>query len=444
MLVIIEKGMRGGISCTAHRHAEANNQYMENYNPENESSYIMYLDANNLYGWAMSQPLPLRNFRWLKLDNVSDSTRQDWLSYINTKKDGIGKIYEVDLEYPSELHDLHNDYPCAAEKLNVTDEMLSDYCKSIREKFKISSGNVHKLIPTLYDKEKYVLHEENLKLYLKLGLKLKRVDRVLQFSEKPWLKQYIDFNSEKRKESKNCFEKDFFKLMNNIAFGKTMENFRKRCNVYLETDPDHLCRQTAKPAYGSCKIFHENLVAVNMKKERLKLDKPSYVGMCILFLSKVLMYDFHYNYIKRKYNERVKLLFTDTDSLCYHITKDDSYRDFYHDRELFDNSDYAESSNFFFDENKKVIGKFKDEAEGNPIIEFVGLKSKMYSYRTATKNNKTAKGVKKNIILRDLDHSHYLACLQNSAIMQHKMRSIRSEYHQLLKTGSLYNAIQGI
>ena len=93
---------------------------------------------------------------------------------------------------------------------------------------------------------------------------------------------------------------------------------------------------------------------------------------------------------------------------------------------------------------KKVIGKFKDEAAGKPIIEFVGLKSKMYSYRTATKNNKTAKGVKKNIILRDLDHSHYLACLQNSAIMQHKMRSIRSEYHQLLKTGSLYNAIQGI
>ena len=215
-----------------------------------------------------------------------------------------------------------------------------------------------------------------------------------------------------------------------------MENIKKRCNVYLETDPNHLLRQTAKPTYVSCKIFHENLVAVNMKVEKLKLDKPSYVGMCILDVSKVKMYDFHYNYIKRKYNERVELLFTDTDSLCYHITTDDAYGDFYHDRELFDNSDYEKSSKFFFDENKKVIGKFKDEAAGEPIIVFVSLKSKMYSYKTEladgkTKNNKTAKGVKKNVIKRDLDHSDYLDCLQNNTIMQHNMKGIRSEYHQV-------------
>ena len=213
-----------------------------------------------------------------------------------------------------------------------------------------------------------------------------------------------------------------------------MENIRKRCNVYLETDPDHFLRQTAKPSI-SCKIFSENLVAANMKgkerKERLKLNKPSYVGMCILDLSKVLMYDFHYNYIKRKYNERAKLLFTDTDSLCYLITTDDAYRDFYHDRELFDNSDYAKSSKFFFDENKKVIGKFKDETARKPIIEFVGIKSKTYSYKTETKNNKTAKGIKKNIIKRDIDHSDYQNTLFGSGIMHHKMKTIRSEYHQI-------------
>ena len=314
------------------------------------------------------------------------------IQYINTKQYAIGKIYEVDLEYPDELHHLHNDYPCAAEKIKVTDEMLSDYCKDIKNKCKISSGNVHKLIPTLNDKENYVLHEENLKLYLSLGLKLKAVHRVLLVDEKPWLKEYIDFNTEKRKEAKNSFEKDFFKLMN-----------RKRCNVYLETDHNHLLRQTAKPSYVSCKIFHENLVAVNMKKERLKLDKPSYVGMCILDLSKVLMYDFHYNFIKEEYGDLVKLLFTDTDSLCYHIRTDDAYGDFYRSKGLFDNSDYKKSSKFFFDENKKVIGKFKDEAAGNPVVSFAGLKSKMYSYSDGIggvkiKNNKTAKGVKKNVI----------------------------------------------
>ena len=181
-----------------------------------------------------------------------------------------------------------------------------------------------------------------------------------------------------------------------------------------------------------------------MKKKRLKLDKPSYVGMCILDLTKVLMYDFHYNFIKAKYGDLVRLLFTDTDSLCYHIGTDDvnnllpaldPYEDFYLSKDLFDNSDYSKSSKFFLDENKKVIGKFKDEAAGNPIISFVGLKSKMYSYLTELdggaliKNNKTAKGVKKNVIKRDLDHSHYLACLQNNSIEQHKTRTIRSDHH---------------
>ena len=172
----------------------------------------------------------------------------------------------MDLEYPENLHDLHNDYPVAPQKMKVTDDMLSPYCKMIKNKFSISNGNVEKLIPTLLDKEKYVLREENLKLYLSLGLKLKKIHRVLQFNEKPWLKPYIDFNTEKGKNAKNSFEKDFFKLMNNSAFGKTMENLRKRCNVHLENDQDHFLRLTAKPTFQSCKIFSENLVAVNMKK----------------------------------------------------------------------------------------------------------------------------------------------------------------------------------
>ena len=257
MQLLIENGMRGGISYIAHRYAKANNKYMENYNEEEESSYIMYLDASNLYGWAMSKPLPYGNFKWAEP------------KYVEEKKQGILYIYEVDLEYPDELHNLHNDYPCAAEKLCATDEMLSHYCRSIKDKFKISNGKVRKLIPTLYDKEKYVLHEVNLKLYLSLGLKLKRVHRALQFSEKPWLKEYINFNTEKRKEAKNSFQKDYFKLMNNSVFGKTMENIRKRCNIYLETDRDHFLRQTAKPTYVSSKIFSENLVAVNVKREKL-------------------------------------------------------------------------------------------------------------------------------------------------------------------------------
>ena len=271
-----------------------------------------------------------------------------------------------------------------------------------------------------------------------VGLKLKKIHRVLEFSEKPWLKQYIDFNTEKREHAKNAFEKDFFKLMNNSVFGKTMENIRKRSNIKLETDPDHFLRQTAKPTFVSCKIFHENLVAVHMKKSFLLLDKPSYVGMCILDLSKVLMYDFHYNFIKAKYGERARLLFTDTDSLCYHIITDDVYEDLYNHKDMFDNSDYSKSSKFYFDENKKVIGKFKDEASGNLIKSFVGLKSKMYSYLVELsdgdkgveiKNNKVAKGISKNVTKRDLEHEDYLSCLLNSTIRKHKIKTIRSDHH---------------
>ena len=145
MQLFIERGMRGGISTIIHRYAKANNKYINNYDPNEVISYLMYLDANNLYGWAMSEPLPYRNFKWVDASDVIP------------KRKGIGHIYEVDLEYPEELHDLHNDYPCAAEKIKVTDDMLSDYCREIKNKFKICSGNVHKLIPNLNDKKSYVI-----------------------------------------------------------------------------------------------------------------------------------------------------------------------------------------------------------------------------------------------------------------------------------------------
>ena len=223
MFQFIEKGMRGGISYISNRYGKANNKYMKEYNDNEPSKYIMYLDANNLYGWAMSQYLPTGGFRWMtqkQIDNIDlDKYKED------SKK---GLILEVDLEYPKELHDIHNDYPLGPEKVKVKKDMLSDYCKKIKDKYNISVGLVNKLIPTLNKKEKYVLHYRNLKLYLDLGLEVEKYHRVLEFDQSPWLKQYIEFNTEKRKNAKNDFEKDFFKLMNNSVFGKTMENIRKK------------------------------------------------------------------------------------------------------------------------------------------------------------------------------------------------------------------------
>lgn len=369
MFQFIEKGLRDGISYIANRYSKANNKYMKEYYENKPSKYIMYLDANNLYGWAMSQYLPTGGFKWMtqkQIDNI------DLAKYKEDSKNGL--ILEVDLKYPQDLHNFHNDYPLAPEKVKVTDSMLSNYSKRIADKYNISTGLVYKLIPTLSNKEKYVLHYRNLQLYIDLGLKVSKVHRVLEFNQSPWLKQYIAFNTEKRKNAKNAFEKEFFKLMNNSVFGKTMENIRKRVDVRLVTDEKKLLKLTSKPTYVSCKIFNENLVAVHKIKETITLNRPAYVGMSILDLSKTLMYDFHYKYIKKNYGEKAMLLFTDTDSLTYEIEANDVYRDFWIDKDKFDNSDYPEGSPYFDKTNKKVIGKFKDEAAGVPICEFVGLR----------------------------------------------------------------------
>ena len=220
--------------------------------------------------------------------------------------------------------------------------------------------------------------------------------------------------------------------MNNSVFGKCCENLRKRVDVRLVTDEKKLDELTSKPTYVSSKIFNENLMAVHKIKEALTLNRPAYVGMCILDLSKTLMYDFHYNYIEKKYGNRARLLFTDTDSLTYEIEAEDVYKDLWNDKDMFDNSDYPENSPYYCNANKKVIGKFKDEACGIPITEFVGLKPKMYSYvKDNEKGGRTAKGIKKNVIKKNIKHEDYKNMLINNEQMHHKIKTIRSQRHQL-------------
>ena len=189
---------------------------------------------------------------------------------------------------------------------------------------------------------------------------------------------------------------------------------------------------TSKPSYVCSKIFNENLVAVHKIKETLTLNRPAYVGMCILDFSKTLMYDFHYNYIKQKYGNKAKLLFTDTDSLTYEIEAEDVFQDFWNDKNKFDNSDYPESSPFVDKSNKKVIGKFKDEAASFPMVELIALRSKMCSYlKDNNQGGRTAKGIVKCIIKKSITHENYKDVLFNSTQMYHKMKTIRSVNHQL-------------
>ena len=275
MHMFIEKVLRGGISMITHGHA--NNRYLPDYDPSQPSSHVTYLDANNLYWWAMSQALPVDGFRWLEKEEFEHLN----INYVSDDSED-GYILEVDLDYPSELHDRHTEYPLAPEKMKVTEDMLSPYAKQLLEELEPKETSTEKLIPNLHSKEKYVIHYRNLKLYLSLGMKLTKIHRVMTFKQQPWLKAYIDFNTQKRKMANNEFEKDFFKLMNTAVFGKAMENLRKRLLIQLVNNQSKARRLTSKPTFHPFRIFNEDIVAVHMLKQRLYLNRPIYVGFSIL------------------------------------------------------------------------------------------------------------------------------------------------------------------
>jgi hypothetical protein len=324
--------LRGGIAMISHRHAEANHPAMEQYDKGKENSHIIYLDANNLYGWAMVQPLPIGNFEW------SEERDADRLIAEYAENDRRGCFLMVDLEYPKHLHDAHNDYPLAPEKKKVTDDMLSPYATDLKAELGIGKDMCEKLVPNLNDKKQYVVDVRNLKFYVDHGLIVRKVHKVITFDQRRWMKPYIDFNTEKRQEAKNEFEKDFFKLMCNSCFGKTMENLRTRVDMTFVcsnssytaskngntvTQDRRVLKHIADPLYDHHIIYDEDLAAIKKRKRTLLLNKPIYAGMSILDLSKLHMYHFHYDTIKKKYGEKARLLFTDTDSLCYHIKTDD-------------------------------------------------------------------------------------------------------------------------
>lgn len=407
-VTFIANNIRGGISQCSNRHAKANNIFMSEYDRTLPSSFLMYLDANNLYGWAMSQCLPTGKFEWVDVNtnfNVPDDAEH-------------GYILEVDLEYPNKLHDLHSDLPFCPENV----------C--------LGGSKDKKLIPNLHNKTNYVIHYRNLKQCLESGLSLVKIHRVLKFEQKPWLKPYIDLNTRMRSMAKSDFEKDFFKLMNNSVFGKTMENVNKRVNVKLRNHwtnrgkTEGVESLIAKPEFHSLSIFSENLVAVQLKKTKVLYNKPIYLGFCVLDLSKTLMYSFHYDFMKTKFQKNLKLLYTDTDSLVYQIFTENLYADIKSDLvSHFDTSDYPPDNVYGFPLlNKKQLGFFKDENNGKIFKEFVGLRSKMYAMDVQSTIIAKSKGVNK-CVTKKLGMEDYKDCLFNKRKLLCEMMRFRSIKH---------------
>ena len=249
-----------------------------------------------------------------------------------------------------------------------------------RENFPPIRGKVKKLIPNLHDKTKYVLHYRNLQLYVSLGMKIKKIHRVIEFEQSAWMKPYIDLNTELRKEAVRNGDKvgkDLYKLFNNAVFRKTMENLRKRSNFEVVTSRKIALKRIAKPNFQRAKKFREDLIGIHMTKPVLVLNRPIQVGFAILDLSKYYMFDFHYNTWMQKFPNST-LLFTDTDSLAYEVVGHDIYAGMADIQNEFDFSEYSEDHPLFSTENMKVVGKFKDECKGLLMLNFIGLRPNIF------------------------------------------------------------------
>ena len=256
----------------------------------------------------------------------------------------------------------------------------------------------YKLTPHFHPRYNYVCHARNLKYYVEHGLIIKKVHKVLYFDQSNWLEPWIRFNTERRARAKNDFEKDFYKLMNNAVFGKTMEDVRGRQKLFFITQENTYRKHTGRPAYKFTMDFgNENFRIVTEDAPFVMLNKPIYAGVAILELSKLVMYDFHYEIMQPKFGaENLKLCMTDTDSLMYHITCKDLYARLGEMQEYLDTSDYPEEHPLHSKTNKKVIGKFKDETNGSPIREATCLRSKCYFFNDG-KDHVKCKGISKPV-----------------------------------------------
>ncbi len=416
MHMFLERGLRGGLTQVVKRKAEGN---------------LLYVDANNLYGWAMVQKLPYAKF---KMDEKTFEPDQAWIDkFQNIAADSnTGTILEVDVDYPDELHDAHSDLPMLVEAMEVQTEEITPFLKKILEK----SGDKHivcrKLVPNLKNKRNYVLHYRMLQFVLRHGLVLKKVHRVLEFKQKAWMADYINTNTKKRSETSDAFLKDFYKLSNNACFGKTMESVRKRNNTRIyntKTDTKWLNKTIQSVNYEGCKQI-DNLAFANVKKEKIVLDKPIYTGVAILDLSKLLMYEFFYDFLKPTLGDKVKLCYMDTDSFVLQLDPSiDRYEFMLEHKEYFDLSGIPAEHHMWGNRsqeeikilqkmNKKVLGKFKDECNGDDMQEFIGLRPKMYAYKYVKMDGTTggdmkAKGVNKSA-MKSILFDHYNLMLENS------------------------------
>ena len=411
MYNFFERGIRGGMTFTNIHRARA--RIPELNNNQNGCRHLAYIDANNLYGSSLSKPLPHSNFVWLTADELEYFQNEENITNLQTDAD-TGYTFEVDLHIPKTIHDKTSDLPLAPESKFVEQEMFSSHMQDLYSELRAHSNflPIKKLLLHHFDKDNYVVHFDVLKYYIKLGAQVKKVHAGVKYTQKKWLKEYIDFNSMKRKNSKNDFEKAYYKLRNNAIYGKSMENVRKRRDFRLINNLDSLIRLSSNPLYVQHKIIDESLVALELYKSKVTLNKLLYVGQTVLDYSKLEMYELYYEtFQKCPLINKTRLCGGDTDSffLCLYTSPDISLQDiFQYLQNKLDSSNYSSSHPLFSNDNRAKLGCFKDECAGRLLEEFILLKPKMYSMKYIDSHNaiKRAKGIQKSVV-SSFTHENY-------------------------------------
>ena len=361
-------------------------------------------------------------------------------------------IFEVDLEYPANIHDRDDDYPLAPELLEIKTEMLSEKQLRLRRLYYGDSEPFsRKLVCSLLPKKNYVVYSETLKFYLERGMKVTKLHRGMRFETRACLANYIKFNTDKRAAARldECL-RNLFKMMNNAPYGKTIENVAKRTAIKVLTDMEKARRLAEKPQCINFRLFKPDLVAVESRKVNQVINKPFQLGFAVLEHSKLHMYR-TYATLKDWFGPRMRMLYTDTDSLILQFFTGDLYRELLDPpqiRRLFDFSEIPANHPSHLsspdDPNKGQVGFFKDETKGNPIIEFVALKPKMYSFKVCecqefgsnaeprVWDKQVGKGIARATLKRTT-HQQYLDMYQEREATKVTNRRIASKLHQVLR-----------
>jgi len=377
--------------------------------------------------------MPIEGFRWLTREEIDalDVTTLD-------PKGSVGYMLEVDLGYPSHLHDWHKIFPLAPEKRAVRSSEWSPWTRSVALKYKLPiKDGAPKLLLTLEDKNNYILHFSLLQFYLSQGLVLKKIHKAISFVQSYWMRDFVLRNARKRKEAVSDFEQDLAKLSINSLYGKCLQSNKNKIDFRLVTERDKFIKLSSKPYFKSFQIINKGLVGVQMKQRQVQLSHILYTGSAILDLSKQHLYKFHYEFMLPLYGKDLKLCMSDTDSALYHVQRRKHqcpYEDIRRNLYYFDTSNYNPADPAYSIQNKKKMGCLKEEGKGrfSPYVYFCGLQSKMYTLeQQKNKDTKKGKGIKQSV-LKTFSSEDYEQTLHDlSPVKRHTYQAIRSIKNQL-------------